>query len=342
MNAASLPSGGRYPAAVKIIGTGSHEPRPGMPFAASRRRTSREPLDDAALASALLPGSRLYTGVRVVAQTGSTNADLLAAARGGAAAGAVLVAEEQTAGRGRLDRSWQSQPGAALTFSVLLRPAAVPPANRGWLPLLSGVAAASALRAETGVDARLKWPNDVLAGLGGQDDSAPDDRGPRVPGGGEGANDRAPVDGKLAGILAEQAADAVVVGIGLNVTSTRDELPSERATSLWLAGAAAPDRQSILVAILSHLEHWYLRWAEGPLPGDATASGLREEYLRWCATVGRDVRVELPGAGILTGRAIDVDSVGRLVVRAVQAGSASGPGDGRLHPVSAGDVVHVR
>jgi len=311
----------------------------------------------------VLAGSRLFTSVRVVAQTGSTNADLLALARGGAAAGAVLVAEEQTAGRGRLNRSWQSQPGAALTFSVLLRPTIVPPANRGWLPLLTGVAVASALRAETGVDARLKWPNDVLAGAGPPVLSgagtpvlsgagtpvlsgAGTPTGRHRPGaapvgsapggcsdGREHANDRPLGGGKLAGILAEQAAGAVVVGIGLNVSSTREELPSEQATSLWLAGAAAPGRESILVAILRQLEHWYLRWAEGPDPGDAIASGLRSEYLRWCATVGRDVRVELPGGGILTGRASDVDSVGQLVIRT---------GDGSLRPVSAGDVVHVR
>ena len=98
----------------------------------------------------------------------------------------MLVAEEQTAGRGRLGRTWTSVPGAALTFSVLLRPATVPPARRGWLPLLAGVAVASAVRSVTGaggrrrcrVDAVLKWPNDVLVG-----------------------------DRKLAGILAEQSPD---------------------------------------------------------------------------------------------------------------------------------------
>jgi BirA family transcriptional regulator, biotin operon repressor / biotin---[acetyl-CoA-carboxylase] ligase len=306
----------------------------------------REALDEAAVADAVLPGSRLFTSVRVVAETGSTNADLLAAARCGARpgpglVGAVLAAENQTAGRGRLDRRWQSQPGAALTFSVLLRPAGVPPSSRGWLPLLAGVAVASALSAETGVDVQLKWPNDVLASPGGAGPGGElaNDRvrngGPAGPStdGGERTNDPPSSGGKLAGILAEQAADAVVVGIGLNVSSTRDELPSAQATSLWLAGAAAPDRQSVLVGILRQLEYWYLRWADGPDPGDAIASGLRAEYLRWCATVGRDVRVELPGGTILTGRASDVDRVGQLVIRA---------GDGSLHPVSAGDVVHVR
>jgi BirA family biotin operon repressor/biotin-[acetyl-CoA-carboxylase] ligase len=232
---------------------------------------------------------------------------LLAAARAGEAAGVVLIAEEQTAGRGRLDRSWHSQPGAALTFSVLLRPSQVPPARRSWLPLLTGVAIASALRTAAGLQVGLKWPNDVLAS---------------AEGGG----------GKLAGILAEQAGDAIVIGVGLNVSATRDELPSPQATSLWLQGATGLDREAILVAALGELEHWYLRWSETSPPGDADASGLRAEYLRYCATVDRDVRVELPGGSVLAGRAVDVDGAGRLLVST----------DGAVQAVSAGDVVHVR
>ena len=275
--------------------------------AMSRVAPSRPPLSPPAVRAAVLAGSALYTSVEVVDRTGSTNADLIAAARGGSAAGSVLVAEEQTAGRGRLDRSWHSQPGAALTFSVLLRPAVVPPGGRGWLPLLTGVAVASAIAAQTGVAASLKWPNDVLDG------------------GAEGA-------GKLAGILAEQAGDAIVVGVGLNVSASRDELPSDRATSLWLAGADSPDRQAILVAILREFERWYLSWTGGAAPGDATACGLRAAYLSACSTVGHDVRVELPGGGALTGRATGVDTAGCLLVSAA---------DG-VHAVSAGDVVHVR
>jgi BirA family biotin operon repressor/biotin-[acetyl-CoA-carboxylase] ligase len=172
--------------------------------------------------------------------------------------------------------------------------------------LLTGVAVATALAAQVGVEARLKWPNDVLT--------------------------EGPDGGKLAGILAEQAGDAIVVGVGLNVSASRDELPSDQATSLWLAGAHSPDRQAILVAILRELERWYLRWTTGPAPGDATASGLRATYLSACATVGQDVRVELPGGGILTGRATGVDAAGCLLVSAA----------GGQHAVSAGDVIHVR
>ncbi len=268
---------------------------------------SRLPLSPAAVRAAVLAGSALYTSVEVVARTGSTNADLLAAARTGAAGGSVLVAEEQTAGRGRLDRSWHSQPGAGLTFSVLLRPAAVPAGGRGWLPLLTGVAVASALAARVAVDAALKWPNDVLA-------DGPD--GPA----------------KLAGILAEQAGGAVVIGVGLNVSATRAELPPGQSTSLLLAGGSNLDRQAILTAVLGELERWYLRWTGAPVPGDAAGSGLRAAYLRVCSTVGQQVRVELPGGGVLAGRAGGVDDAGRLLV--------STP-DG-VHAVSAGDVVHVR
>jgi BirA family transcriptional regulator, biotin operon repressor / biotin---[acetyl-CoA-carboxylase] ligase len=248
----------------------------------------------------VIPGA-FWRDVRVVAETGSTNLDLLAAAADGADEGTVLVAESQTAGRGRMGRQWVSPPGAALTFSVLLRPAAVPQASRGWVPLLAGVAAAQAVRADTGVDASLKWPNDVQV---------------------NGA--------KLAGILAEQAGDAIVVGIGINVSSGRDELPVASATSLALEGAEGVAAGRLLVAMLGEFGRWYPAWTSAR--GDSVACGLHREYQRLCATLGREVRVSLPGGRTVTGVASGVDQTGRLVV-----GSAAGP-----VPVSAGDVIHVR
>jgi len=260
------------------------------------------PLDAAALKAALVRPGSLWRDVSVLAETCSTNEDLLAAARRGAPEGTVLVAELQTAGRGRMGRTWVSVPGTALTFSVLLRPVAAAPASKGWVPLLAGLAVACALRSLAGVDARLKWPNDVLV---------------------NGA--------KLAGILAEQAGDAIVVGAGINVCTGQDELPSASATSLALQGATCTDREVLLIGLLGQLEHWYLRWAYAP-SGDAAACGLRQEYLRLSATVGRDVRVSLPGGRTLAGTACNVDEVGRLVVKSADA----------LVAVSAGDVVHVR
>ena len=270
----------------------------------------RAPLSAPALSAALTGPGRLWRDVTVRAETGSTNSDLLAAARDGAPEGTVLAAEVQTAGRGRLDRRWICPPRAALSFSVLLRPAGVPTGARGWIPLLAGVAVAAGLRAQAGLDARLKWPNDVLVG-------------------GE----------KISGILAEQAGEAIVLGAGINVTTRRDELPVPHATSVLLAGAE-PDREQLLVAVLGELERWYRRWVAAVTPGGAAPAGtgdggpggLREEYLRLSATIGQDVRVSMPGGQLITGRAEGLDPAGRLTV-----GTASGP-----VTVSAGDVVHVR
>jgi BirA family transcriptional regulator, biotin operon repressor / biotin---[acetyl-CoA-carboxylase] ligase len=270
----------------------------------------------------VLRASGLWSDVEVVAETGSTNEDLIAAARDGAAEGRVLVAERQTKGRGRLGRSWQSEPGAALTFSVLLRPTHVPPPARGWLPLLAGVAVTAGIRAQTGLDVSLKWPNDVLAG--------PPEPAPRGFRGS--APEPAPGAAKLAGILAEQTGDAIVVGTGLNVAASPDDLPNAIATSLAELGAPGVDREELLAAILGEFEHWYRRWACGDSPGDAIASGLRAEYLRNCATIGRPVRVELPGGATISGQARDIDGAGRLLVAAGDA----------VERVSAGDVIHVR
>jgi BirA family biotin operon repressor/biotin-[acetyl-CoA-carboxylase] ligase len=267
---------------------------------------ARAPLDAAALRRAAVRPGGLWREIEVVQSTGSTNADLLARALAGAPEGVVLAAEEQRAGRGRMGRTWTSPARAALTFSVLLKPA-VPPARRGWLPLLTGVAVTAAVTSVTGVDLRLKWPNDVLA-----------------------------AGAKLCGILAEASGDAVVVGIGLNVSTEPAEFPSPRpgalpATSLRAAGATALDRANLLLAILEGFERWYQTWQQAG--GDPDRSGLRPEYTRLSATIGRTVRAELPGGQALSGPAAGVDSDGRLLVR-VSPGSEVA--------VAAGDVVHLR
>jgi BirA family biotin operon repressor/biotin-[acetyl-CoA-carboxylase] ligase len=262
-------------------------------------------LDAARLNAALASRPGLWREVRVVAETGSTNADLLAEARSGAQEGLVLVAEAQTSGRGRMGRRWVSPPRRSLTFSVLLRPGGVPAGLLGWMPLLAGVAVASALRDTARVDARLKWPNDVLTG-----------------------------DAKLAGILAERWGEAIVVGAGINVFQRRDELAVPTATSLLLAAPAAGTdmRERLLTAVLGELAHRYRAWLDQPRPGDADGCGLREEYLRRSGTVGAAVTVMLPGGQHLTGRAVGIDAAGRLEMR-TSAG---------LVRISAGDVVHLR
>jgi BirA family biotin operon repressor/biotin-[acetyl-CoA-carboxylase] ligase len=274
----------------------------------------RPPLSPRALERALVTPDGLWTRIDVRAETGSTNADLAAAASRGEPEGLVVVAERQTAGRGRRDRQWTSPPRAGITLSVLLRPGeaseekgwpAISPGGFGWLPLLAGVALVEAVRRITGLEASLKWPNDLLI----------DDR-------------------KCAGILAEVADAAVVVGIGLNVTTRAEELPETTglpATSLKVAGAEVTDRDPIVRALLRGIAGWYGGWRE--TGGDAELSGLLAAYRRECGTIGRQVRVLLPGGGEMTGEATGVDVGGPLMIRTA---------DGVSHRVSAGDVLHVR
>jgi BirA family biotin operon repressor/biotin-[acetyl-CoA-carboxylase] ligase len=214
----------------------------------------------------------------------------------------LLVAEHQAAGRGRFDRRWSSPPRAGLTFSVLVRPD-VPLVHWGWLPLLAGLALHEAVAEATGVSTSLKWPNDLLAEPGG---------------------------GKLAGILAQTSGEAVVVGIGLNVDTRADELPVETATSLSLSGAGEIDRTELLIAIARRVDARVAQWSD--CRGDAGACGLIEAYRAACSTLGRPVRVALGDGTERQGLAVDVDDLGRLVLRV----------DGVDEHVAAGDVEHLR
>jgi BirA family biotin operon repressor/biotin-[acetyl-CoA-carboxylase] ligase len=251
------------------------------------------------LRRALVTPDGPWTDLRIVPETGSTNADVAALAREGAPAGLVLVAESQIAGRGRLDRVWTAPPRSGLTFSVLLRPVEVPASRWGWFPLLTGLAVCVPLARLSGLDVSLKWPNDVLVG-----------------------------DRKVGGILAERAGDALVIGMGLNVSLTEAELPAPTATSLALEGSDVVDRDPILRAVLREL-------ALGVQVFTAAAgepAELAPRYRAACSTIGRTVQIHLPGGRRLVGLAEDVDEDGRLVVR----------GEDGPETVGAGDVVHVR
>jgi BirA family biotin operon repressor/biotin-[acetyl-CoA-carboxylase] ligase len=292
----------------------------------------RRPLDLAALRHAAVRPGGLWRTIEVVESTGSTNADLLARALAGEPEGTVLATEHQQAGRGRLGRTWITPPRAALTFSLLVRPG-VPPARRGWLPLLTGIAVAGAIASVTGVATTLKWPNDVLA-----------DQGQAGPG--QGGTGTGTGTGKLVGILAEAAADAIVVGIGVNVSTQQAELPDRGpgalpAASLLTAGAKPEglDRTSLLLAILDAFERRYLTWREAG--GDPEASGLRAAYLERSGTIGRQVRAELPSGQPLSGLAVGVDADGRLLVRSSSGTDPAGAA-GSVVPVAAADVVHLR
>lgn len=269
----------------------------------------RPPLNRQALVRALTGDGSRWTEIRVNAAEPSTNAALATLARTDPRDGLVLLTEHQTAGRGRLDRVWVSPPRAGVTMSVLVRPREVPVARWPWLPLLAGLAVAAALRQVTDVAATLKWPNDVMV----------DDR-------------------KVAGLLvervehvdaAEGASAAAVIGMGINVSTTRDELPTEQATSLSLEGASSTDRLTIVKAVLRRLDGLLSEWEANR---GTPSQPLRDAYRSACSTIGRQVRVELPRQPSVIGIATDIDESGRLVVE-----TASG-----TQIFGAGDVLHLR
>ena len=248
----------------------------------------------------------------VLAEAGSTNDVLAELVRaGGEPAMSMVVTLNQTSGRGRLGRVWTAPPNRTVAASVLVRPGVSSGSvfPFGWIPLLAGAAMSVSIDALVG-DGRtgLKWPNDVQ------------------------------VDGrKICGVLAElvPSGDAVIVGTGVNLTLTEDELPVPTATSLALAGV--DERGDELVDLV--LSRYLLTLRElvdrlVAFGGDATASGAHRLVSEWCRTLGREVRVSLPGGDDLFGTATGIDETGRLLVRE--------QGVDRITAVAAGDVTHLR
>ncbi|GAA5160892.1 biotin--[acetyl-CoA-carboxylase] ligase [Ornithinimicrobium tianjinense] len=246
---------------------------------------------------------------------GSTNVEALAGPR----PGRVVVADHQSAGQGRLGRTWESPPRTGMAISAVVP--ALPSATLGWLPLAAGLALALALEeSRWPVSASLKWPNDVLVPLRDGGSAVLEADGVRW--------------GKVAGVLCQVATNgSIVVGTGVNVDHTPDQLPVPTATSWRLAraqGTPAPlpagAREELLTAYLSHLADAHGRLAEGEV------AAVRGAYLQRCLTLGRPVRLHLPTGGTLEGTAVDLDADGALVLE-----------DARGRTVHrAGDVEHVR
>ena len=242
-----------------------------------------------------------------VESTGSTNTDLIAGATAEPSAYpdfTVLVTAEQTAGRGRSGRDWQAPAASSLFVSVLLRPGNVPATQFAWLPLIAGLSMANAISQFAGAKrAAVKWPNDVLIG-----------------------------ESKVCGVLSELLPDAsaVVIGAGVNVFQTRDQLAVDTATSLGLEGIAVDSLDELLSAYLKNMRAQLDEFIA--LAGEVGGTELHEQISNACSSLGREVRVVLPGDQQFIGRAEAIDSVGRLVVQ----------NDSETRSVSVGDVVHLR
>lgn len=272
------------------------------------------PLDAALIAQALGPGTPWR--VRSIGTTGSTNTDLAAQYLAGTIEpGRALIAQEQTAGRGRLGRGWHAPYGSSQILSVVVRTDGVPLARRGWIGAILGLALVNAIGECCGIRPELKWPNDVVVG-----------------------------DRKCAGILAEVAGDAVVVGAGLNLDVRPEEFPAPPVGSTALAPVSLDtqmpahgslDRVALAAATLRIFAVLLDRFVVAG--GDPDAARIRSAYRHACRTIGRTVRVELPDGTAVVGVGHDITVDGALVVRTDSLDGASS-----LRTFTAGDVVHLR
>ena len=253
--------------------------------------------------------ARVAAKVVYLPSTGSTNTDMVRWASGADAADwpdfTAVVAGEQTEGKGRSGREWVSPAGSSLSVSVLLTPQGLPLSAFGWFPLLAGLAMRETVSAliPAGGSAVVKWPNDVLV-----------------------------AERKISGILSELLPNlrGVVLGSGLNLSQTADELPIAAATSLAIEGATETNADAVLARYLTNLLHWYRAFVDAG--GDADASGLRAAVVAACGSIGRQVRVILPGEREFSGLATNIDAAGRLIVDVA----------GVPTEVAAGDIVHLR
>jgi len=249
----------------------------------------RPPLDSSAISEKI---SR-YWRVSVVEVTGSTQDDIaLLVANNKATSGEVLATEYQTAGRGRLERKFDAPASSALMFSFYIEPSREK-SDWSFLTLLTGLSAVFTLTQldPTSVP-NLKWPNDILLG-----------------------------DGKVGGIIAQVTGNGVIIGVGINVGMTKEELPVSHATSLALNQFSHLDRNLILSSFLTTFEELFQRWQSG--------EDLRHLYTEACATIGNEIRIELPGGTHKNGKAIGITPAGELILE-----------DGSR--VTVGDIVHLR
>ena len=235
-----------------------------------------EHLDIAEIISALDPS---YWRVRHFDVIDSTQISLVAqVVQGVAAPGDVYLAEFQSAGKGRANRNFTSQPGDGVLLSTVIAAHTQPENRWGWIPLITGVAACAAIFKSTGINAQLKWPNDLMIG-----------------------------DEKVGGIIAEKINEKVVVGIGINCLQTAENLPAPGATSLQLHTDEKVDRTKLVIALLESLKSISEEWEKKPLP-------IENKYRQLSATLEQSIRVVLPDGSESTGRAVAISSNGALVL----------------------------
>ena len=233
-----------------------------------------------------------YWRVSVVDLTASTQSDLAELVNSSVAkSGEVIAAEFQSNGRGRLDRTFEAPPQSALLFSFYIAPQR---ARSDWsfISFLAALAMREVITENLAENITLKWPNDILIG-----------------------------EKKVAGLLAQISNDGIIIGLGINVAMTIEELPVETATSLAISGSKQLDRNLILSKFLNVFADNFANWEDG--------ADFLDRYSQVCATLGRQVQIEVTGRTNRIGIAQSINEFGALVLA-----------DG--FEVNVGDVVHLR
>jgi BirA family transcriptional regulator, biotin operon repressor / biotin---[acetyl-CoA-carboxylase] ligase len=262
--------------------------------------------------AALLPLKKIGETLYVFDELASTNAFAMERAKNEALSGTVVLADKQTAGQGRLDRSWFS-PGKSNIYGSFLFVHETTIQYLGWIPLMAGVAIAQALEQQTGIRIDLKWPNDLL--IGGR---------------------------KLGGILCDSFRNprhhsCVVIGFGINVNLSQSEFPLElqtSATSLQIHCHCAVDREELIIKVITSLEkNWENLKSNGP-------QSLLVKYKHWCITIGQTIQVQFPDGNQLQGLAYSIGEHGQL--RVIPSPSDSNEQSARIRDIHSGEILHIR
>lgn len=260
----------------------------------------------------LLPTKKFGETLYIFEELASTNAFAVENAKNQAISGTVILADRQTAGRGRLDRSWFS-PGKSNVYGSLLFVHETPIQYLGWVPLMAGVAIAQALKQQTSIRIDLKWPNDLL--IGGR---------------------------KLGGVLCDSFRNSrhhscVVIGFGINVNLSQSEFPLElqtSATSLQVHCHCAVDREELIMKVVTSLEkNWENLRSNGPL-------SYLVEYTHWCVTIGQTIQVQFPDGSQLQGLAHSIGEHGQL--RVIPSPSDPNDQSARIRDIHSGEILHLR
>jgi len=246
---------------------------------------NRAPLDAQLLKQELLLRQCLWQNAVIKDEVKSTNDIARELVTSNIEEGTFVLANFQTNGRGRQNRSWEAPKNSSIFISIVLKPNSEK--NLGWIPLLVGLALHKALEAETRKDIKIKWPNDLVLVENSQ-------------------------EFKFTGILVERIKNQVIVGVGINFDQEKEELPVSNATSLKQILQSSMTKESVIAAFLTELS---ARWLEENNTSKWPTPSLVRDYKTNCITLNKKIAAQLPGGEVINAQVVDISQTGELVVK---------------------------